>query len=160
MDIRVVTKPSFAVIGKLGQGPSNSGPQWIKPLWDEANGRFSEISHLVKCDEDGKPVGIWGIMSDVSERFQRWDSDQGKYLAGCEANDDAMPPPGWTLWRVPSQTYIVAQCFGDTYQTVMSHVLKQYMPGNGYELIGAIHENFPQNLEKGAIELYFPIAKA
>ena len=36
MDVQVITKPAFAVIGIQGTGPANKGPEWIGPLWDQA----------------------------------------------------------------------------------------------------------------------------
>lgn len=158
MDVNIIKKPSFCVIGKLGQGPSDSGPQWIKPLWDEANGNFHEISGFAKRDETGRIVGIWGLMSDVTGQFKRWDAE-GKYLAGCEAVDDAAAPDGWTLWRVPAQTYAVVSCTLETYGEALNYILNQYLPEKGYELIGAIHEYYPAEAPQGGLQLYFPIAR-
>lgn len=159
MDIKVVSKPSFCVVGKLGQGSSDSGPAWIKPLWDEANSKFNEISHLAKRDELGRIAGIWGLMSDVNEQFKRWGTE-GKYLAGCEVKDDAIAPAeGWTLWRVPAQTYVAVSCTQESYGEAFSYILNEYCPEKGYELIGAIHEYYPIDVEQGVLQLYFPIEK-
>lgn len=65
MDVQIIRKESFSVIGKVGQGPANLGREWIPPLWEKANGNFGEISSLAKYDEACKIVGIWGLMSDV-----------------------------------------------------------------------------------------------
>lgn len=158
MEVKIINKPTFYAIGKLGQGSSDTGPQWIKPLWDEANSKFNEISDLVKHDESGKIVGIWGIMSDVSEQFKRWGAE-GKYLASCEVNDDATAPVGWTLWRVPAQTYVTVSCTQDNYGEAFNYILNEYMPEKGYELIGAVHEYYPVDAEQGRLQLYFPIAR-
>ena len=158
MEIKLINKPSFCVIGKIGQGFSDSGPVWIKPLWDEANGKFNEIKDLAKYDESGKLVGIWGLMSDISEQFNRWGT-VGKYLAGCEVKDDAIAPMGWTLWRVPSQNYVTISCTQETYGEAFNYILNEYLPEKGYEIIGAIHEYYPADAEQGTLRLYFPIAK-
>lgn len=96
MEVKIINKPSFCVIGKLGQGSSDAGSIWIKSLWDEANSKFNEISDLAKYDESGKIAGVWGLMSDISEQFKRWGAE-GKYLAGCEVKDNVIASLGWTL---------------------------------------------------------------
>lgn len=158
MDIKVINKPTFCVIGKLGQGSSDSGPAWIKPLWDEANSKFNEISDLVKRDESGKLTGIWGLMSDIGEKFKRWGAE-GKYLAGCEVRDDATAPEGWILWRVLAQTYVVVSCTQETYGEAFNYILNECLPEKGYELIGAVHEYYSADAEQGRLQLYFPIAR-
>ena len=158
MVVKIINKPSFCVIGKLGKGSSDSGSKWIKPLWNEANGKFNEISDLVKRDESNKIAGIWGLMSDVSEQFKRWGAE-GKYLAGCEVKDDATVPDGWTLWKVPAQTYVVISCTQETYGEAFNYILNEYLPEKGYELIGAVHELYPADAEQGTLQLYFPISR-
>jgi hypothetical protein len=64
MDVKIVKKESFSVLGKVGQGPAHLGKEWIPLLWEKANGNYSEISALVKHDESGKIAAIWGLMSD------------------------------------------------------------------------------------------------
>ena len=102
--------------------------------------------------------GIWGLMSDADEQFKRWGTE-GKYLAGCEAKDDAIAPVNWALWRKPSQTYVVVTCTQESYGQVFNYILNEYLPDQGYEVIGAIHEYYPQDTEKGKLYLYFPIEK-
>lgn len=157
MNVEIIKKDSFNVIGKLGQGSATGGTEWIPPLWQNANGNFNEISNLVKYD-DGKPVGIWGAMSDVAEKFKPWNKE-GKYLAGCEVKENCMPPLGWTLWIIPAQTYAVITCTQESYGEAFNYVLKNYIPLNGYELAGAVHEYYPLDQPQGTIQLYFPIAK-
>lgn len=158
MNVKLINKPSFCVIGKLGQGPSDSGPEWIKSLWEEANSNFNEISKHVKYDETGKITGVWGLMSDVSEQFKRWDI-AGRYLAGCEVKDDVTAPLGWTMWKVPDQTYVVTSCTKETYGEALNYIQNEYIPQNGYSVIGAIHEYYHSDSEKGIMQLYFPIDK-
>ena len=76
MQINIVTKPAFAVIGIEGSGPSDQGPLWIGPLWGQAFSRLSEIQHLITGSG-------WGLMSDTHQYLARW-TDRGRYLAGWE----------------------------------------------------------------------------
>ena len=157
MNMEYVYKEKFSVLGKLGQGAAESPWSWIKPLWDEANGHFSEIEPLA-VKENGK-VSIWGIMSDFSENFLRWDENGGKYLACCEVNSETAAPDGWIKWNVPSQTYIVAGCNQEEYLSVFNNIINEYIPNNNLKLVGAVHEHYPEPGNPDLVELYFPIAK-
>ncbi|WP_409340392.1 hypothetical protein [Paenibacillus sp. MBLB4367] len=44
--VEIDEKEQFSVIGKLGKGFANEAPQWIPPLWQEANSNFIEKSNL------------------------------------------------------------------------------------------------------------------
>ena len=91
-----VIKKKFVVIGK--EGSTLDGEGFIQKLWNDANSHFNEIAHLAKKDVNGKLVGIWGAMSDISRSFKPWEDDfsKGLYLAGVECFDDAKAPDGWT----------------------------------------------------------------
>ena len=93
-----VIKKAFVVIGK--EGSTLDGEGFIQKLWDDANSHFSEIAHLAKKDANGKIVGIWGAMSDMSHSFKPWEDgfSKGLYLAGVECIDHAKIPDGWTKW--------------------------------------------------------------
>jgi len=158
MKVEMITKASFSVIGKLGQGPSNEGFKWVPPLWQEANSNFNEISTLAKLDADGNILGIWGAMSDVDEKFERW-KEEGKYLAGCEVIDNAAPPANWVKWVIPSYKYAVIQCTEETYGTSFSYMLNEYLPQNHYNVEGAVHEFYDPKCTNGELFLYFPIEK-
>jgi len=155
MEVKIVTKDAFTVIGKLGQGPAGTGQQWIQPLWAAADANFSEIASLAKLDEQGKVLGLWGAMSDVDETFAPW-GDEGKYLASAEAKADAEAPEGWTKWVIPAATYAVVCCTLETYGETFGYMMKAYLPENGYHLAGAVHEFYPEPGGK-KIYLYFPI---
>lgn len=158
MDVEYVYKEKFPVIGKLGAGEALNARSWIPSLWDEANGNFSEIEALVEKKENQSPA-IWGIMSDFSETFARWDHTGGKYLACCEVKAEAAPPEGWVKWEVPSQTYLVSACSQDDYGAVFETVINKYIPENHLKLIGAVHEHYPEPGNPDVVELYFPIAR-
>jgi predicted transcriptional regulator YdeE len=157
-DVQLLNKSSFTVIGKLGQRAAHEGTKWIPPLWQEANGQFHEIRSLAKLDENGRPAGVWGAMSDVDERFERW-TDRGKYLAGCEAVDEAEAPAGWTNWVVPSYRYAVVACTIHSYHEAFEYMVKDYLPRHEYKIVGAVHEYYNPADTNGELSLYFPIEK-
>lgn len=157
-----VYKKEFSVIGKLGQGKSENPWEWIMPIWKDANSNFGEIDSLVKKSDAGSAndvSGVWGIMSDFGEHFKRWDEDGGKYLACCEVESDAVAPTGWIKWIVPSQTYLVERCNQSDYLHVFNSTINEYIPKNQLQLIGAVHEYYPEAGNPSLVELYFPISK-
>ncbi len=158
MEVKIVIKESFAVIGKEGQGPSDRGKNWIPPLWQAANGNFGEINGLAKLNENGQPVGIWGAMSDIGHSFEPW-SEKGSYLAGCEVRDEAIAPEGWTKWVIPYYRYAVVKCTHQTYGEIFSTMLADYFPRNGYNLAGAVHEYYSPSVTNDELYLYFPIER-
>ncbi|MBB3073202.1 putative transcriptional regulator YdeE [Paenibacillus baekrokdamisoli] len=156
--VELIEKQRFSVIGKSGEGLSSESSNWILPLWQEANNNFFEISDLAKLDVDGNIVGIWGAMSDVSGNFERW-RDGGKYLAGCEVTDDAIPPDGWTKWTLPAFKYVVTKCTQESYQDTLKNMLSDYLPINNYQIVGAIQEFYNPKDSGGELYLYVPIEK-
>jgi len=157
MAVTYVEKPSFAVIGKLGQGEAKESAAWLPPLWQAANGSFGEISDLAKRDDAGNLVGIWGAMSDIAETFAGW-QERGKYLAGCEVQDAAAAPENWTKWVIPGYKYAVALCTQATYGDVFFST-KAYLAEAGLPLVGAVHEFYDPKDQNGEIYLYFPIER-
>ncbi len=150
-----VYKEEFSVIGKLGQGKAENPWEWIMPIWNDANSSFGEIDSLVKKSACAQ---VWGIMSDFGENFKRWDKNGGKYLACCEVEADAVAPTGWTKWIVPSQTYLVEKCNQNDYLRVFNSTIDEYIPNHNLQLIGAVHEHYPEPGNPSLVELYFPIA--
>lgn len=156
--VDIIVKEQFTVIGQMGQGLATNSTIWIPPLWQEANRRFSEINHLAKLNSDGMITGIWGAMSDVNEKFERWGTE-GKYLAGCEVIDDAEAPAGWVKWVIPSFKYIMVKCTQDTYKKTFNHILEAYFPQHEYTLAGAVQEFYQPQDQNGELSLLFPIEK-
>lgn len=154
----IIEKQQFSVIGKMGEGKALESSKWIPPLWQDANNNFAEISHLAKLDPEGNIVGVWGAMSDMNGNFERW-KDEGKYLAGCEVTDDALPPYGWTKWTLPGFKYVVSKCTQETYQEILNYMLSDYLPQNNYQIVGAIQEFYNPKDSNGELYLYFPIEK-
>jgi predicted transcriptional regulator YdeE len=153
MNTRIIYKDAFSVVGKMGQGPAANPGVWILPLWENANAHFQEIGGLVRHSEDGGIAGVWGAMNDTDEQNKRW-GEYGKYMAGCEADEDVQPPEGWTKWTIPAQTYLVADCTSDTYGEVFGRVTGD----ENISIVGTVHERYPEPGNPKLIELYFPIA--
>lgn len=149
---KCIYKDTFAVIGKAGEGPADSPKTWVMPLWEEANRSFSEIADIICKTETGAPLGVWGAMNDANESNKRWDIT-GKYMAGCEADQKAQAPKGWTKWRIPSQTYLVVSCSGKEYE----ETLDQITGDARFPIKGTIHERYPQPGNPNVLELYVPV---
>jgi predicted transcriptional regulator YdeE len=156
MNYRIVEKESFSVIGKEGSGLSAQGPQWISPLWMEANRHFLEVADLARRTSEGY-YSFWGAMSDLGMKFAPWDQS-GRYLAGVEVADEAVAPEGWTKWTIPGYRYVVAACTTKTYGQVFQEVLNVYFPEKGYCLAGAVHEFYSPKYAEGELDLYFPVS--
>jgi len=152
MTKKYIYKDAFAVIGKAGQGAANNPQAWIFPLWDDANGHFAEISGIVRKDEKGTPL-VWGAMNDVDESNRRW-GDVGNYMAGCEADIDAQSPAGWSKWIIPAQTYLVVDCTPDKYGEVFGGITSD----PDIEIVGTVHERYPEPGNPNVLELWFPVA--
>lgn len=151
MKIEKCTKETFTIIGK--EGSTRDGEDFIERLWEDANLHFGEIAHLVKSDENGVPVGVWGAMSDFSRSFKPWENEfsEGLYLAGAECVDGAEAPEGWVKWVIPAYEYLyVENESDDTFDEML-----QYLEDNGISLAGAVHDfTCPQT---GVGYMYFPI---
>lgn len=147
-----IIKESFTVIGK--EGSTADGESFIQRLWADANGHFGEIEHLAKRDENGRLVGIWGAMSDLSRSFKPWDDfNKGLYLAGAECAEGVEAPEGWVKWTVPGYEYIRFEC-ADGFE--FSHGL-EYLSENGLTLAGAVNDfSCPSS---GRNYMFFPIRR-
>lgn len=145
-----VKKDGFVVIGK--EGSTLDGEGFIQKLWNDANSHFNEIAHLAKKDANGKLVGIWGAMSDISRSFKPWEDDfsKGLYLAGVECFDDAKAPDGWTKWTIPGYEYIVVE----NHEVVFEETIRK-INEKGISLVGAVHDY--TDPATGKDYLYFPI---
>lgn len=152
MNIEIITKPAFTVIGK--EGSTKDGEGFIQRLWEDANSHFGEIAHLAKKDENGVPLGVWGAMSDFSRSFELWTNfSEGLYLAGAECTDGAEAPEGWTKWTVPAYEYLRAECENENTFADMI----RYLDENGFTLAGAVHDfTCPKT---GKSYMLFPIKK-
>ncbi|UCE44139.1 MAG: GyrI-like domain-containing protein [Candidatus Bathyarchaeota archaeon] len=156
MEVQTKTKPALTVLGIEGRGDADKGPEWIKQLWSKAFTHFDEIRDLVESDQEA-----WGLMSATDEYLAPW-KKEGKYLARREVEAGTKPPEGWTIWEVPEQTYAAIACTMITYGEATKLVVQQFLPKEGYEQAGAMHEFHPgafQDIEKDTLYLYFTIKK-
>ena len=153
MEINKCIKESFSVIGK--QGSTNHGKAFIQDLWTDANAHFNEVADLVKRNEQGNLIGIWGAMSDLTHSFRPWEDNftKGLYLAGVEVNDDAEAPIGWVKWTIPSYEYLYVKNENlDTFVDVIN-----YLEEHKINLGGAVHDfTCP---ESGQQYMFFPIRR-
>lgn len=156
MQIDTCIKQSFCVIGK--EGSTRDGDGFIAKLWADANSHYDEVAALAKKDEHGNPVGFWGAMSDNSRSFQPWADDfsNGLYLAGVEANDDAVAPENWVKWTIPGYEYLYLKV-EDGVPAAFS-AATQYMEQHGHSLAGAVHDYLCPE-ENGQLYMFFPIRK-
>ena len=134
--MEIIEKKPFRVVGKAGS--TEEGPDFIARLWQQANAGFPEIEALALRNQNGLPLGIWGVMSDPAGSFAPWTDGftHGLYLAGAECRDDAAAPEGWTAWDVPGFRALKVPADGPN---VFRDTLK-YMADNGLELAGAVHD--------------------
>lgn len=136
MKIERITKPAFTVIGL--EGSTRDGEGFIQRLWAQANSRFGEVAALARKNAQGVPVAVWGAMTDFSRSYQPWEEGftQGLYLAGVECGDEALPPEGWTKWRVPGYVYLRAACD----EAEIFPKMLAYLQAQGLTLCGAVHD--------------------
>lgn len=153
MNIQRSIKASFTVIGK--EGSTHEGEGFIQRLWEDANTHFPEIAHLAKKDANGELAGLWGAMSDFSRSFQPWEYGfrEGLYLAGCECEDDAQPPEGWSKWVVPAYEYLYAERTHDrAFQEMMMYLFQ-----NQFSMAGAAQDYTDPKTRKNYI--FIPIRR-
>lgn len=152
MQVEIVHLPSFCVIGK--EGATTDGSHFVEELWQEANEQFGQISALVMKDEKGRPVGLWGLMSDFSRTYQPWEKDfsEGLYLAGAQCAPDTIPPQGWVLWKAPAGTYLRVENEPGVFQTTLA-----YMQEHGLTLCGAVFDH--TCLQTGKSYMLFPLTR-
>lgn len=145
-------KETFAVMGM--EGSTEDGVDFIPNLWDRANTRYGEISHLVLRDADGVPTMLWGAMSDFSRAFRPWEADfsRGLYLAGAECPLSVQPPQGWTKWIIPGFEYLRVPAAPDAFRQTLRLMAEQ-----GLSLAGAVQDC--TDPRTGTSYMLFPIRR-
>ena len=143
---------AFCVIGKTGS--TEEGPGMIQRLWKEANEHFAEVEPLAKKNAEGRIAGIWGVMTRSDMSFQPWEDNFtcGLYMAGVEAEEDAVAPQGWKKWIVPG-----FECFKVPVESpnTFSQTI-DWMKQNGIELVAAVQDFTDPATQKSY--MLFPIA--
>lgn len=157
MEGEIINLPSFKLIGIVARGPSETGIQWIQQAWEKANEKFKEVTQLIK------PNGSWGFMSDSEDFLHSWQAGkQADYLAGWELKEGAEVPEGWSTWEIPSLTYAKIACTMLQYNEAKNYLNTEFIPAQGYERAGAMHEFYPwdfKDVEKDSIFLYVIVRK-
>lgn len=155
LHFEIIDLPEIAVIGK--EGLCSQEHNIVSQLWNQANSHFSEVAELGMKDENGAYVGFWGAMSDESRSFMPWTENfsRGLYLAGVEANQEAVAPEGWVKWILPARKYLVTEVQPENYAKTFSDVLTDILPGQGLELSGAVCDFTDPSTGKN--KLFFPV---
>ena len=147
-----ITVNSFCLIGKPGS--TEDGPDTVQKLWKEANEHFMEVAPLAKKNADGQFAGFWGAMSRSDMSFLPWEDNfsRGLYMAGVEANEDAVAPEGWRKWIVPGFECLKVRVEApDTFVKMIN-----WMNEKGIELVAAVQDF--TDPATGQSYMLFPIA--
>ncbi len=147
------TKEAFAVIGK--EGNTHDGEGFIKELWKNVNQDFSQIAPYVLKDDQEKPLGIWGIMTDFSRSFYPWENNftQGIYIAGAECAFETPQVQGFSMIHVPKFRYL---CVENNAPDVFLKSLS-YLKEQDIDLVGAVQDY--TDPKSGQNYMYFPIER-
>jgi len=152
MEVEIVTKPEFTVLGLLARG--KVGPEFIPPLWDRLFVRINEIQNKIKSR-----IG-YGVMSNYDETTKEFN-----YLAGFDVESGIEVPEGMIIWKVPDQTYAVIRCTIPTIMQAYQFFAQEWSLKEGYQRAsGPEFEFYPENFnpeeeETSMIYLYIPIKK-
>ncbi len=155
-EIKECTMEPFAVIGlvKTDSGLYDTNAA----LWQELNQRGGEIRSLARLDEDGEPMGAWGLLNNDRLSFRLTKDPKAKilYMAGLEVEDTARAPKGFTKWIVPGGDYLYAPVEESKLST-LGRILA-YAKDNDWEPNGYPYDFMPP----GSREMYvfFPVQKA
>ena len=117
MDIKIVTKPAFTVVG-LPYFGTNETENEIPELWADLGPRIDEVAHK---------TGIgYGLCTEPQGdgRFH--------YLAGFGVSEVADVPEGMEAWDVPVQTYAVFPCKLSTIHEAYQYAFETWLPQSDY----------------------------
>lgn len=159
MQVKIIRRDSFLVMGKIGQGKISTDATWIQSLWNETKTEFETLSYYAKREVNGEIIGLWGITNDCSGKFLPCQEKEGEYMAGIEVDKNIVLPDGWTVWEVPAFTYLVVECRKKNYKRVVSYILVDYMTTEYFRLVGAIQEFYDYKENSDMVTLYFPIER-
>lgn len=147
-------KPAFVVLGKEGQGPAEDGTNWVSELWKAVYQDLDELDTFI--DKEAEEADLWGLMSDSKNWLEPW-QEQGKYLAGIELPADIQVPEGWQYWEMPAMEYLVVKTDAPNLELMTQKMFEEILPGEDYQLVGAIQEHYLPKFAAGEVELYFPV---
>jgi len=91
VDVEIVRKPAFTVVGLPYEGRNEHGE--IAALWEEFRRRSSEVARVVD--------GAFGVCEGPGP------DGRVRYLAGLAVSEVGTLPKGMSAWTVPAQTYAV-----------------------------------------------------
>lgn len=146
MEIKIITKPPFTVVGLPYYGKNEGGE--IPELWSSLNLRYGEIANQSEV-----AYGLCKAM-EANDRFH--------YLAGFGVSAVEDVPEGMEAWAVPQEIYAVFPCelsnIHETYQYAFDTWLPQQTEYRHKES-SLDFEYYPRefNTETGEIMLYIYI---
>jgi predicted transcriptional regulator YdeE len=119
MEPKVVTKPSFSVVGMKYRGKNEHGE--IPQLWE----RF--LPHQDEINTKVHPDIFYGIMDHYDEQTGEFD-----YIAGMEVAPNGPPPTHMVEVTVPAQTYAVFKCTLPTLHQTYRLATETWLPASPY----------------------------
>lgn len=151
MEPKIVTKPTFTVIGMKYTGKNENGE--IPKMWSVAVPRFQEIKNTID-----PPFVSYGICGNLLEdgRFD--------YLAGVAVSEAADIPEGMESWKVEEQTYAVFPCTLTDIHKTYEYAHTEWLPNSDYERSAVpdfefYDENFEPEDPESLLYVYIPIKK-
>ena len=149
MEIKVVEKPAFTVVGLKVRGKNQENE--IPQLWQALMPRLGEI-------QDRMPAhAAYGISANMDEESGEFD-----YVAGYEVSSTESVPDGMVAFEVPGGRYArfttTLPKIGETFQNAYRNWLPEagHKPGGGpdFELYD---ERFHPEDPDSEFDLYIPI---
>jgi AraC family transcriptional regulator len=148
MDIQIITKPAFTVVGMpyFGKNENNE----IAEMWTSLNLRYDEI--LNKTDA---AYGLCEAMG-ADGRF--------RYLAGFGVTKVGDLPEGMEAWDVPETTYAVFPCGLTTIHETYQYAFDTWLPQSDYKYNRGIDfelysEDFDPSTGEGGMFIYIPVVE-
>lgn len=153
MNHDIIGLPSFSVIGQEESGPAPTCFEWVPKLWARTLPRAKEVAHL-------EIQGCWGLMSDSQQFLARW-TDQGRYLAGWQVPRGTQPFGDWTVWTIPTSSWLRIEMRLDQFEEAMAFLHNDFILNQPWTPTGAGHEFYPDtfcNVETDALFFCVPVA--
>lgn len=155
---KLVTKESFAIIGKECPAEGTINP--AKYAWKNIIKDLREVEDIILKESDGSIRGIWGFMDSYREDLTPYSDSfyKGTYLAGFEADVNAIPPKGWVKRIIKKQMYFVVKIEREKdYVSSFFATLNVDIPYDRYCLDGAVLDYVDTKTREK--HLFFPVKK-
>ncbi|MEW6755957.1 MAG: GyrI-like domain-containing protein [Candidatus Latescibacterota bacterium] len=147
MEPRFVDRPAFSVMGVVAHGTPDRID--FHALWE--NGYMPHDALVKPLSLDHAYYGAW---------LASGEDGVPDYLAGMAVADDAVPPAGLSVRRVPAARYAVFECTLKTIGQTYGHVYQDWLPRSRYEYADGCSdfEYYPPDMKDGAPTfVYVPV---